>query len=117
MAIRQSADFGRTQRSVSAATGTGEGDDFAIASPGRVDIGWNIIVGGTGAWSALTVLLEGSIDGTNWTTLDTSTSTSTVGERDVVAVTPQYIRANVSVATVSSGTPTVSVDILVRRSA
>ena len=69
---------------------------------------WQTIIGGTGSLSALTVNLEGSLDGTNFFTLDQSTNTSGEG-RHVTNKPIRYVRANIAVSTVSSGAPTVTV--------
>lgn len=82
------------------ATATGAGSSWSVPeSDWRgvfEDFGWQVVVAGT--FSALSVTLEGSIDGTNWTTLDTSTATG--GEyRAVVQHPVQFIRANVGTFT------------------
>lgn len=60
----------------------------------------------SGAPTTVSVVLEGSLDGTNWTTL--ATSSSTTGDQQSVADKPQaYVRARV--ATLTGGTsPAVS---------
>lgn len=61
----------------------------------------------TGAPTAVSLTLQGSLDGTNWTTL--ATSTSTTGDQQYAVDKPQrYIRANLG--TLTGGTaPTVTV--------
>lgn len=113
---RASADFGRANRSLAAITAAADGDEFAIVGGGRVDISWSKIVGGSGSFSALDCSLQGSIDGTNWTTLDNTTSTSTEGMRSVVAECPLYVRVKGTTLTAASGTPTVTSDIIIRKS-
>jgi hypothetical protein len=80
---------------------------------GLCNWGMSIIIAGTGSLSALTVILEGSNDaGTNWTTIQTYTGTTT-GYVSSTAVMPfQYVRSRISVYTVTSGTPTVTTRIV-----
>jgi hypothetical protein len=66
---------------------------------------WNTVI--TGSPTTVSVTLEGSIDGTNWFVLDTSTSTSNE-MRHVTNKPVTYLRANLG--TLSGGsTPTVTV--------
>lgn len=60
----------------------------------------------TGAPTGVSCTLQGSLDGTNWTTL--ATSTSTTGDQQYAVDKPQrYIRANLG--TLTAGTaPTVT---------
>ena len=69
------------------------GDAFAL--PARtVVLAWQIVL--DAAVTSMTGLLQGSIDGTNWTTLDTSTST-TGGVRTVTAPTAcMFVRFNLT---------------------
>ena len=119
MATLQSVDFGRANRSLDGVSGDTSdvlGNSFAIVGPGRVDISWNKIVGGTGSFSALSVALQGSIDNVNWKALDTDTATATDALRSVVAECPLYLRTIKNSSTTASGTPTVTTDIIVRKS-
>lgn len=98
-----------------AGTGTGAGDEF-LYIPGEgqsfqypVNIAWNVTISG-GTMTALTVNLEVSDDGTNWSTLDTQNSAT--GGRKVVANTVvQYVRANIATFTANTGSPVVTVTI------
>jgi len=120
MATRYSADFGRANRSLDGVSGDASnvaGDEFIIVGQGRVDISWNKIVGGTGSWTALSVSLQLSIDGTNWETFVTDTATATDAfEASIVAEAPMYVRTIKNSSTTASGTPTVTTDIVVRKS-
>lgn len=94
-----------------AATTTGAGATFANAvSPfGGVmkNLTWAISVGGSP--SGLSVTLQGSLDGTLWAILDTSTNTA--GELRGIANQPvTFLRADLG--TLTGGTsPTVTVSI------
>jgi len=119
MATRYSADFGRPNRSLDGVSGDSSnvaGDEFAIVGQGRVDLSWNKIVGGTGSWTALSVSLQLSVDGTNWKSIDTDTATATDAIRSVVAEAPMFVRTIKNSSTTASGTPTVTTDIIVRKS-
>jgi hypothetical protein len=93
---------------------TGAGNALGIVARGNFGLyshyTWQTIVAaGGGGLSALTVNLEGSLDGTNWFTLDQTTNAT--GETRHVAGKPvRYIRANIVTSTVSSGSPTVTVN-------
>ena len=81
-----------------AATGTGAGTAYAVpGSPqgGRYQsFAWQTVVAGT--FVGLTVVLEGSLDGTHWATLDTSTAIA--GDLGYVGFFPvNFVRANVTV--------------------
>lgn len=83
-----------------AATGTGAGTPYAVpGSPqgGRYQtFAWQTVVDGT--FSALTVVLEGSLDGTHWATMDTSTAVG--GDLGYIGFFPvNFVRANVTVFT------------------
>src|SRR5690348_12002503 len=85
---------------LAAATGIGAGVAYSVPeSPSRgllQSFGWQTVVAGT--FSAISVTLEGSLDGTNWTVLDTSTKPA--GEYRQITGTPvQFIRANVGTFT------------------
>lgn len=91
---------------------TGAGTTFGNAlTPGGAGVfqnfTWQTVT--TGGPSGVSVTLEGSLDGTNWVTLDTSTSTG--GEiRGVSGKPVTFLRANVG--TLTGGiAPTVSVTI------
>ena len=91
---------------------TGSGNALGIVARGNFGLyshyTWQVLVGGTGSLSALTLNLEGSLDGTNWFQLDQTTNAA--GEaRHVTGKPVRYVRANVITSTVSSGSPTVTV--------
>lgn len=95
-----------------AASSTGAGASFGNAlTPGGAGVlqnfTWQTVT--TGSPASVSVTLEGSLDGTNWVTLDTSTSTG--GEiRGVSGKPVAFLRADVG--TLSGGTnPTVAVTI------
>ena len=95
-----------------AASSTGAGASFGNAlTPGGAGVlqnfTWQTVV--TGGPASVSVTLEGSLDGTNWVTLDTSTNTS--GEiRGVSGKPVTFLRANLG--TLTGGTaPTVAVTI------
>lgn len=83
------------------ALATGNSSSFALPTR-TVVLTWQTIL--AVAPGAITVLLQVSIDNTNWTTLDTSTSTA--GEvRTVTAPTSAlFIRTRISALTIGSGT-------------
>lgn len=92
---------------LSAVTSTGAGSSNSLGS-GLEKHTWEIVV--TGAPATVSITLQGSIDGTNWYTLDTSTTT-TSEMRHVVNKPVRFIRANLG--TLTGGTsPTVTVRIL-----
>lgn len=72
----------------------------------------------TGTFGSATVVLEGSLDNTNWFTLYSAQQVATAGKNDVVSVTaagafpllsvPEFIRAKTSGGTSSNLTITVS---------
>lgn len=85
---------------LNAATGTGAGANYAVpAMTGGgqfASFGWQTVVAGT--FSAISVTLQGSLDGTHWSVLDTSTATA--GEYKAVVNSPVlFIRANVGTFT------------------
>jgi hypothetical protein len=89
---------GQVNTILNAATGTGAGAAFQVflSRPGygnySTSFAWQVNVAGT--FSALSVNLEGSLDGVNWTTL--SNITAVGGSMEVVANAPiGYLRANV----------------------
>ena len=90
---------------LNAATATGAGSGYPTDRI-YADHGWMIVV--TGAPTAVSVTLQGSLDGINWVTLDTSTIT-TSEIRFVTGKPVVQVRANLG--TLTAGTsPTVSVD-------
>ena len=88
---------------------TGVGTAFALDKVYR-NFSFNKRVGGTGAFSALVVNYEGSIDGTNWFLLGTD-NTLTSAPTFVVDKPTLHVRANIATATVGSGAPTTTVDV------
>lgn len=68
-----------------------------------------VVVGGTGSFSALTVLLEGSLDGVNFYTLGTMSTAS--GGAVAGTIPSKFIRARTTVATVGSLTPTITATV------
>lgn len=93
-------------KSLAAATATGAGtssSSFGLLSKHS----WHVIV--TGSPASVTVNLEGTIDGSNWFTLDSSTTT-TSEMRHVVNKPVTQIRANLATLTGGSS-PTVTVTI------
>lgn len=94
-------------------TTTGAGDEFVyIPGAGQayqypLTLTWDIVVGGTGALSALLASLQGSNDGTNWTTADQSNSVT--GESRQFPGGPYRIwRIFINTFTVGSGAPVVT---------
>lgn len=92
------------------ATGIGAGSAYSV--PGKPSTGissnytWQTNV--VGSFSALVVALEGSLDGSNWTVLDTNSST-TGGARALGYVPITFMRAHVT--TFTGGT---SISVLVQ---
>lgn len=95
---------------LNAVTGTGASSAFVLDKAYR-SFAFNKRVGGTGAFSALVVNYEGSIDGTNWYQIGTD-NTLTGAPTFVVDKPCLYVRANVATATVGSGVPTITVDVV-----
>lgn len=90
--------------SLNAATATGAGTSFTLAEETASGMTWTVVV--TGGPSAVTTRLEGSLDDSNWFTLDTSTAT-TSEMRHVLSKDVQHVRCNL--VTLTGGTtPTVS---------
>lgn len=101
--------------SCNAVTATGACTSFALQAPNGQLPGaftWQVIP--TGSPSAISTTLEGSIDGSTWTTLDTSTNTS--GEvRSVTGKPIRVLRCNLG--TLTNGTnPTVTCQFTVTTS-
>jgi hypothetical protein len=98
---------GTVETLLNAAKVTGTSQTLTLKKPFSTHA-WHIVV--TGSPSSVSVTLQGSIDGTNWTTLDTSTTT-TAEKRYAVNMPNIYIRSNLG--TLSGGTaPTVTVKYL-----
>ncbi len=97
--------------------GTGAGDEFLyIPGVGQAfqmppNMSWDVVITG-GTMTALTVLLEGSDDGANWTTIDTNTVV-TGGTRVVANPGYQIYRARITVWTKNASAPVVSVGITI----
>jgi hypothetical protein len=92
------------QTLLAAASGTGIGTSKGLPFAYKNHT-WNTVI--TGSPTTVSVTLEGSIDGTNWFVLDTSTSTSNE-MRHVTNKPVTYLRANLG--TLSGGAaPTVTV--------
>lgn len=90
--------------SLNAVTATGAGTAFEIQEETASGMTWTVIV--TGAPSVTTTNLEGSLDATNWFTLDTS-ATLTSEMRHVVNKDVKHLRCNLATLTGGSS-PTVS---------
>lgn len=98
---------------LNAAIATGAGASYSVPESPTVGLiqsfGWQTVT--TGTFTALSITLQGSLDGTNWTTLDTTTQVA--GEYRAVTGKPvQFIRANVGTFT---GGTNVSVLVVVGR--
>jgi len=86
------------------ATATGAGTAEALASPMSKFTMQTVV---TDVPTAVSVTLQGSLDGSNWTTI--ATSTSTTGDQQSVVDKPQtYVRANLGTLT-GGVSPTVTV--------
>jgi len=104
MAVKYSANIGIPAYSieeVSLAAAIGAGAEFAIPLPnfGSPNISWQTIFSGPPA--SITVLLEASLDGSTWATIDTSTSTA--GEIRNIVGTYNFLRINNSAVTGGAG--------------
>jgi hypothetical protein len=93
---------------------TGAGNALGIVARGNFGLyshyTWQTIAGdgGSNTFSAVTANLEGSLDGTNWFTLDQTTNAA--GETRHVAGKPvRYVRAKIVTSTVNAGSPTITV--------
>jgi|SRR3990167_1580622 len=111
MATRSAYERGTRAASLSAAAGTGAGNEFGF-SPYWLGVlpsvfSFDILI--TGSPATVTVLLEGSLDGTNWFTLAT-VSLTTDSLNFIVDKPVLYLRANLTALTGGSA-PTVSVGI------
>lgn len=109
-------DHGGAEYLLNAAVGgnTGPGSPLGIVARGNFALyphyTWHIIAGdgGSNTFSALAINLEGSLDGTNWFTLD-QTSSATGEARHVTGKPVRYVRANVTTSTVNAGSPTITI--------
>jgi len=77
---------------VDLAGAVGVGQEFAIIIPnhGTPNITWQSVL--SAAVASITILLEASLDGTNWFTIDSSSSVT--GEIRTIAGTYKFLRAN-----------------------
>lgn len=105
-------DPGSIVSSISAgslASAIGAGTEYALllGPKGTPVITWQTVY--SAAPSTVTVLLEGSLDGSNWVTLSTSTVAS--GESKTVTGSYKFIRANNSAVTGGTG-KTLTVNIV-----
>lgn len=104
MSAKYSANIGLQSISldaVSLAAPAGIGSEFALIIPnhGTPSIAWQIVF--SAPVGSITVLLEASLDGTNWFAIDTSTSIT--GEIRVVSGSYRFLRINNSAVTVGAG--------------
>lgn len=87
-------------------TATGASAATRLAEPLGTFTVQTVLSGGT-AVTAISITLQGSLDGTNWTTL--ATSTSLTGDQQYAVDKPQnYIRANWASVTATAN-PTLTV--------
>lgn len=109
------AQIGTSLNAASLASAAGAGDSFDphFSNLGVPAITWQTVF--SAAPDTVTVLLEGSLDGTNWFTIDTSTSTS--GEIRSVNGTYKSLRINNSAVANGAGkTLTATIVFSVRKS-
>jgi hypothetical protein len=106
--------YGTLATSLTAVTGTGAGDEFELAidngqtHPGKIT--WEYFFGAAATQpTSHTTTLEGSIDNTNWFTLDTSSSITSVfssgnaGEmRHVVNKNVRFLRCKITALTINA---------------
>jgi hypothetical protein len=102
---KYSANIGQLSTSISAVDLTaafGAGSEFALVIPnqGTPNISWVTSFAG-GSPGSITVLLEGSLDGLTWFTVDTSSSIT--GELRNITGTYRFLRINNSAVTVGAG--------------
>lgn len=94
-------------------TATGPGDEFSyVPGPGQsfqfpVAITWDFSFSG-GTFTALTVAIEASNDGINWTQIDTD-NTGTGKAKAIPNAEFKLFRANITTFTASGGAPVVTV--------
>lgn len=109
-------DHGGAELLLNAVAGgtTGPGNALGIVARGNFGLyahyTWHTLAGdgGSNTFSALTINLEGSLDGTHWFQLDQTTNAA--GEaRHVTGKPVRYVRANVITSTVNAGSPLITV--------
>lgn len=99
-------DAGSLATSLSAVAATGAGDVFITpVINGKIasEYTWQVIY--TGTPTAITVNLQGSIDGTNYFTLDSTTATASE-MRHVTNKSARFVRCQISAYTVNGSTTT-----------
>jgi hypothetical protein len=116
ISVGATGSFGATPACTGTGNATGAGDEIGLAADAETfrlpaNYSWDIIVAG-GTYTALTVSLQRSQDGTNWADIDSDTGGATI-QRDVVNKPAKYLRAKVTTATVNTGTPQVTIGITV----
>lgn len=104
-----SKEYFNSQTVLNAATETGDGNTIRLPSP-MSQFTWHTVVAG-GTLTALSVTLQGSLDGTSWDTLDTNTGT-TSAMRHVVYKPVLYIKVNLGTITTNTGTPAITVKVI-----
>lgn len=96
-------------------TATGAGDEFSyVPGPGQsfqfpVAVSWDFSFTG-GTFTALTVVIEASNDGVNWTQID-SDNTGLGKAKSIANAEFKIFRANITTFTVSGGAPVVTVGL------
>ena len=113
-----SVDVGRPNTSISASNSNAAGDSFGLVrgnGPGsRVrTVTMQVAEVNGGAYSALAVNLQGSVDGTNWVTLTggaftTALTANSAGTVSALTEGYNYFRANKASSSTSSGTPKIT---------
>lgn len=92
----------------SASTSVVAGATLSYAAAQSI-FGMQVVVGGTGSFTALSVIIEGSLDGgTTWVTIGTYTGTGSGYFSNTTPMPFIAVRSRVSVYTAASGTPTVT---------
>ena len=104
MAVKYAANAAQLSTSIDGEDLTaafGAGNEFALLIPnhGTPNIAWATVF--SAPVGSITVLLEASLDGTNWFTIDTSTSIT--GEIRTIFGPYQFLRINNSAVTVGAG--------------
>lgn len=94
------------QQSLAAVTGTGAGSTIEYGQSLK-DFGVQLVIAG-GTLSALSVTLQGSLDGTNWFTLGSAITTTTSSYTAITGNPVCFVRLNVGTFTVNTGSPTVT---------
>lgn len=108
--VRHRLSFSQTRNTVASGAGT----VVDMSTNPMASFGIFVIKDGGTTLTAFTVLLEGSLDNANWTTLVSNSSVSGNPQLVWVASKPVfYMRSNVSTLT-GSGSPTVKVVILAK---